>query len=31
MCDISVADTLTCVKLLAMMFESVVPPYLNDS
>jgi hypothetical protein len=25
------AVTLTCVKSLAMMFESVVPPYLNES
>jgi hypothetical protein len=25
------ADTLTCVKSLATMFESVVPPYPNDS
>jgi hypothetical protein len=23
-------DTLTCVKSLAMMFESIVPTYLND-
>jgi hypothetical protein len=27
----SSADTLTCVKSLATMFESVVSPYLNDS
>jgi hypothetical protein len=27
----SSACTLICVKLLVMMFESVVPPYLNDS
>jgi hypothetical protein len=31
MIDPSSISTLTCVKSLAMMFESVVPPYLNDS
>jgi hypothetical protein len=30
-CDQSFACTLTCVKSLATMFESVVPPYPNDS
>jgi hypothetical protein len=27
----SSADTLICIKSLATMFESVVPPYPNDS
>jgi hypothetical protein len=31
MIDPSSAGTLICVKSLATMFESVVPPYLNDS
>jgi hypothetical protein len=31
MIDPSSADTLTCVKSLVMMCESVVPPYPNDS
>jgi hypothetical protein len=31
MIDPSSTGTLTCVKLLAMMFESVVLPYPNDS
>jgi hypothetical protein len=29
-CDPSFTCTLTCVKSLAMMFESIAPPYLND-
>jgi hypothetical protein len=31
MIDPSSAGTLTCIKSLTMMFESVVPPYLNVS
>jgi hypothetical protein len=31
MIDPSSACTLTCVKSLATMFDSVVTPYLNDS
>jgi hypothetical protein len=31
MIDLSSAGTLTCVKSLAVMFESVLPPYPNDS
>jgi hypothetical protein len=31
MIDPSSAGTLTCIKLLATMFESVVPPYPTDS
>jgi hypothetical protein len=30
-CDPSSTGTLICVKSLAMMFESVVPPFLNIS
>jgi hypothetical protein len=29
--DPSSTGTLTCVKSLATMFESVVAPYMNDS
>jgi hypothetical protein len=31
MIDRSSAGTLICVKSLATMFESIVPPYPNDS
>jgi hypothetical protein len=31
MLDLFSVGTLTCVKFLATMFESVVPPYPNDS
>jgi hypothetical protein len=30
MIDLSSVGTLTCVKSLATVFESVVTPYLND-
>jgi hypothetical protein len=31
MFDLFSVGTLTCIKSLATMFESVVPPYQNDS
>jgi hypothetical protein len=31
MIDLSSVGTLTCIKSLAAMFESVMPPYPNDS
>jgi hypothetical protein len=30
-CDPSSADTLTWVKSLVMMFDNIVPPFLNVS